>query len=153
MPIRSGVFGLLIFLGGCASSPPISMNGDYLQVTPQQAQDRNLAGKQVLWGGEIMNVSPGHNESCFELVGYALDETGRPLRDHHDSQGRFIACMPGFCDSVWYATGRSLTVAGILNADTRDKARANAAHYPLVAVEQLYLWPERFGEGGHGHGH
>lgn len=49
MQIRSGVFGLVIFLGGCASSPPINMNGDHLQVTPQQAQGQNLAGKQVLW--------------------------------------------------------------------------------------------------------
>lgn len=100
-----------------------------------------------------MNVYPGHDESCFELMGYVLDETGRPMREHHDSQGRFIACASGFYDPFWYATGRSLTVAGTLNADTKDEARANAARYPLVAVEELYLWPERFGEEGYGHGH
>lgn len=147
------VVAVIILLGGCVSNTPNLTNGEFLDLTPRQTQGQNLEGKRVRWGGEITSIAPGKDKTCFEVNSQALDETGRPVRDHRDTQGIFIACKSGYHDSSVYPKGRSLTVTGALSASTTDNVGATQSRYPLVTAEQLYLWPKRRGEGGYGHGH
>lgn len=133
---------VIILLGGCASTPPAPLREDSAPVTQQQAQDQNLVGQHIRWGGEIIETTPGKDTTCFELLGHPLDQGARPIIGGL-AQGRFIACAPGFYDPAVYVKGRELTVVGTLNETIAGKIGGYDYRYPHVQVEQLYLWHER----------
>src|SRR6185436_18741479 len=64
---------------------------------------------------------------------------GRPIREDF-TDGRFLVYVVGFFDPEVYSAGREITVSGRLRG---TEARAIGEHtyiYPVVRVEQIYLW-------------
>jgi outer membrane lipoprotein len=131
----------LLFLSACPTPPP-PLAGTFPETTVEQAQQKDLTGQRVRWGGTIVTVTPGENDTCFEIVSRPLDAQARPRRTDETS-GRFLACAPGFYDPAIYGVGRNVTVVGTLQASVVRKIGEHEYHYPQVSAEEVYLWPER----------
>jgi outer membrane lipoprotein len=140
MQSRCWLTVVLFVISGCVTTPE-PLRGEFAVLTPQTAQTQNAAGQRVRWGGEIIKATPGPNETCFELLGHALDDNGRPVRGDK-TQGRFIACAPGFYDPAVYIEDRELTVTGTLSDTVTDKIGNYDYRYPRVAAQTVYLWPK-----------
>lgn len=130
----------IVGLTACATVPD-TLQGNFTEVTPGQARATDAVGARVRWGGSIAEVMPRKTETCFELVGYPLNDTARPI-DGDTSSGRFIACGAGFYDPAIYAEGRDVTVTGTLTQSVSGKIGDYDYQYPRVAVDTLYLWPQ-----------
>jgi len=128
-------------LAGCAT-PPKPLQGQFSSLTPEQAVQRQGVGEIVRWGGRIVDVQPGSNSSCFEVVAIPLSGTSRP-QDVDQSLGRFIACRAGFYEPELFQPGRELTISGRIEGFETRKVGEYDYRYPRVAAEVVYLWPER----------
>lgn len=128
-------------LSACATAPQ-QLQGQYAALQPDQAAAEQRVGEQVRWGGRIVEVRTEKLRSCFEVVGAPLDAAGRPRRVDR-STGRFIACRSGFYEPQVFAAGRELTISGRIEGfETRPVGEFDY-HYPRVAADVVYLWPER----------
>jgi outer membrane lipoprotein len=135
-------FLVFLLLAGCATTPRPAAEGPLASITPAEGRTPEAAGAKVRWGGEILEVRPGKAETCFEVLARELSASGRP-RETDSSQGRFIACAPGFYDPAVYSRGRELTFTGTVMAPEQGKIGEHAYVFPRLAVDQLYLWPKR----------
>lgn len=97
---RAGPFAGMIFVAGCAGVIPEAarrgVDPDFtfaeLRADPDAARDR-----RVVFGGEILKVTPRAQETEIEVLQYPLrgdDAPDRALR----SGGRFLARWSGFLD-------------------------------------------------------
>src|SRR5262245_33970586 len=104
------LLALSVYAAACAR-PPAVLRGSFVPLTVPDARALGDVGERVRWGGTIVETRPAEHETCVEVVGRPLDDEARPrLTDETD--GRFVACSPGFFDPAVYAAGRELTVAG-----------------------------------------
>lgn len=138
------LFLFAFFLGGCASSIPKNINS-----TPEpnlSYEEFRIGGskymdKSVRWGGEIIAVENEENHSMVEILSHELGRRGRPL-EQDEYQGRFIARVNEFLDPEYYKKGRQLTVYGTLTREIEKDISAHTYSYPVIDVEQYYLWPD-----------
>lgn len=128
-------------LGACATAP-VPLKGEFSTITPQASVAQGQSAEHVRWGGEIIKVVPGTNETCFEVLSRELDSRARP-RNRDNSEGRFIACRSGFYDPEVFTKGRELTVTGHLNGTEVGKVGEFDYTYPKLAADAIYLWPKR----------
>ena len=133
--------GVLLPFGmaACVNRLPSAAPGS--QITVVRAQQENLTGQRVRWGGEIANITSAEHATCFEVRSHPLGRDGRPTSSQ-GSVGRFIACARGFYPHDLYE-GQQLTVVGTLRRPTVTMLGAFTYRYPRVAVEKLHFWPER----------
>ncbi len=129
-----------LFLAGCASIPPELTGNHFAAITPHDAQ--HSVGSRVRWGGTIAEVSLTRTQTCFEVVSHPLDASKRPEADDR-TEGRFIACAPGFYDPAVYAAGREVTFVGMLEAPSLGKVGQYEYLFPHLAASSVYLWPKR----------
>lgn len=132
---------MLLMLASCASVPSRLAGGPFAAVTPHMAQNQDLVGSRVRWGGTIAKVVPNKAETCFEVVGRPLDGSARP-EEGDKTEGRFIACSAGFYDPEVYAKGREITVIGTLQIPQLGKIGEFEYRYPRVSASEIYLWPK-----------
>jgi outer membrane lipoprotein len=105
--------------------------------TPEQ-----FIGTAVRWGGAIVSVRNLKDETVVEIVSRQLDGDGRP-RAEDQSEGRFLAQVTGFLDPAVYAGKREVTVSGRVAGALRQSIGEFPYQYPIVRVEQIYLWEPR----------
>ncbi len=140
------IFSAFMFVGllaACATTPRPIVEGPISPLTPEAARANQGVGpnERVRWGGEILDVMPGENQTCFEILSHELDVSGRP-RESRETDGRFIACDKGFYDPAVYSKERELTVVGsLMEPETRKIGEADYL-YPRLQIEKLYLWPQ-----------
>jgi outer membrane lipoprotein len=127
---------------GCATVPPPLAGDHFATVTPQQAVTQNVDGQRVRWGGEILRVEPRTMSTCFEILSRDLYADARPSRHDH-SEGRFIACKPGFFDPAIYTEGRDITIVGALNGNERHKVGQFDYTFAKIDADVVYMWPVR----------
>ncbi len=132
---------VLASLAACATAPA-PLKGEFSALLPSAAIVGNHSGERVRWGGEIIKVTPGQDETCFEVLSRDLDSSARP-RKRDNSEGRFIACRTGFYDPEVFTRGRELTVVGTVSGTEVGRVGQFDYTYPKVATEALYLWPPR----------
>jgi len=134
---------LAIALGGCATVPNQLAGENFAAITPQQAASQSAGGQRVRWGGEIINVEPRADTTCFEVLSRELYADARPKRRGDRSEGRFIACGQGFFDPAVYTKGRDLTITGSVSGSEQHKVGEYNYTFPHVNADQVYLWPKR----------
>jgi outer membrane lipoprotein len=132
----------LAALALACARPPAALQGAFPPVTVADAQVQSAIGESVRWGGRIVRVDPGEAETCLEVVSLPLDARARPLPSD-DSQGRFLACSPGFFDPAIYAVDREVTVVGNVRDLERGHVGERGYTFPKVAAHAIHLWPER----------
>ncbi len=140
----------LLLLAGCATSrvpQAISKAPEkpVLVSQVQQAPDRFL-DRRVRWGGTIIAVRNRKQTTEIEILSRPLDSRGRP-RGKKSGQGRFLALLTGFADPAEYPEQRLLTVTGRLKRVETRPIGEYPYLYPVVAVEQPYLWPKPLPSG------
>jgi outer membrane lipoprotein len=132
----------LALVAACARPPARLATGPFAEVTVAEAQQRDVTGVRVRWGGEVVTVEVGERETCFEMVSRPLDRFARP-RDTDDSDGRFLACAPGFYDPAVYDPGRAVTFVGTVAPSVVRRIGDLDYRYPRLQVETVHLWPKR----------
>jgi outer membrane lipoprotein len=131
----------LLAAAACAKPPPL-LQGTVVEIGVRQAQQQDMNGTRVRWGGRIVSTTPQADVTCVEILGLPLDRRARPL-DVDTSEGRFMACAPGFYDPEVFAPKREVTVTGALGGRVAGKVGELDYQFPKVEADVVYLWPER----------
>lgn len=142
---RSVCLSASLMLTACASPIP-----ETIKVAPPdnpelEAVLGNATGyesRQVRWGGEILETDNRENATRLTVLARPLVRNGKPDYDTDDSPGRFIAIVPGFLDPKVYGDKRMITVTGTLRHSEPGKVGEFAYTYPVVEVQDYYLWPK-----------
>lgn len=129
-----------LLLGGCAVNP-VAPAGPYAAVSPEMAAAGTATGSRVRWGGILVDTRPETARTCFEVLALPLDSEGEPLRERTVSEGRFIACSPGFYDPALYAKGREITVAGDIVKVETHRIGGYDYRFPVLQAGAPHLWP------------
>ena len=131
-----------VLLSSCTTVPE-QLKGEYTSLIPKQSTEENLQ-TAVRWGGVLLETKPEKDHTCFEILSRQLEKSMRPgVTDQSD--GRFIACKPGFYDPEIFRKGREVTLTGkIIHMDIR-KIDEYDYQFPIVDIEFMSLWPRRFG--------
>jgi outer membrane lipoprotein len=134
---------LTLLLAGCASGPDFPDEGIAKKLTPQKAvaEIDNMQGKRVIWGGTILASRNLEEKSQLEILAYPLDDNHYPDRDE-GALGRFLAESKGYLETVDYAVGRQVSILGSVREVRSGQVDAADYQYPLIEVEQIYLWPK-----------
>ncbi|MBI5016803.1 MAG: Slp family lipoprotein [Deltaproteobacteria bacterium] len=134
----------LLALGVCACvlRAPLDTRGVDPGLTPDRAAAaaKEASGRTVQWGGLLIRTTNLEEVTELEVLAYPLDRQGRP-RTGEAPQGRFLALRDGYVEAAVYAPGRLVTVVGRFSGTRAGLIGAMEYLYPLVKVEQLYLWP------------
>lgn len=133
-----GLIGLL--LSGCTTVPE-QLKGEFTTLTPESTRDKDLQTR-VRWGGTVLETRPEEDHTCFEILSRYLEKSMRPA-DSDQTNGRFIACRPGFYDPEVFEKGREVTLTGNLIYIDLRKVGEYDYHYPIVDIDFISLWPER----------
>jgi outer membrane lipoprotein len=133
----------VLMLAACASGPGISTEGVNETVTPRQAtaEIQDLRGDEVLWGGTIVSSTNLENSTRLEVLAYPLDSAQLP-ETFANPTGRFLVAKQGYLETVDYSPGRLVTVKGTLTKTHEGQIGETEYTYPVVAADQLYLWPK-----------
>jgi outer membrane lipoprotein len=102
-------------------------------------------GRTVMWGGVIIEAKNQKEGTLLEVLQKPLDWGGQP-REGDESEGRFLALHEGFLDTALYAKGREITAAGEIRGKRVQPIGEVEYGYPLLAVKEIHLWPERVRE-------
>ena len=129
-------------LAACATQPT-PLQGEYIEVTPQDAATADVTGQVVRWGGRIVRTEPQNNRTCFEVLSTRLDTYARPYWATDDVGGRFIACRAGFYDPAVFEPNREVTFTGRVEGYDNRKIGGYDYRFPRVAADVVYLWPVR----------
>lgn len=128
----------LFILAGCATSQP-GRTADTSTISSVKAQPEQHQDEDIVWGGTVVGVENRTDETWIEIVGRPLHDSGVPDLGH-DSNGRFLAIVPGFLDPVDYSNGRAITVTGTVDGSETRKIEEADYDYPVVAVADHQLW-------------
>jgi outer membrane lipoprotein len=143
-------FVLLLFavtlMAGCASTPGFETRGVDTSLSPRHSitQMSTVQGKQVLWGGMIVASTNLKDMTQLEILAYPLDSSQRPAVEEQ-SMGRFLAMYPGYLETADYTQGRLITIKGTLSGTQLGKIGESEYTYPVVNIQQKYLWPKGSG--------
>jgi len=135
--LTAGCAGLI---AGCVR-PPVPLSGSFAPMTVRDSQIQEAFGSEVRWGGRLARVDLRDDETCLEIVSLPLDRRARPTRSDV-SDGRFLACSPGFYDPAIYTPRREVTVVGTVVDLERGTVGKRGYTFPKVAAAAIYLWPE-----------
>lgn len=97
-------------------------------------------GRRVVFGGEILQVTPRAQETEIEVLHYPLGADDFPRRSA-PSGGRFLVRWTGFLDPATYPAGRLVTVAGTVEGAAERPVGEVQYRYPVIRADYLYLWP------------
>lgn len=134
-----------LWLSACASKVPDGIRkAPPGSVSPAEARTdgQRLQGVAVRWGGVIAAVENLRDQTRLDVVARPLGSDGNPRAADAPNLGRFLAQAPGFLDPAVYRPGREITVRGtFVGTETRDIGDY-PYRYPVVQVQQHYLWAE-----------
>jgi outer membrane lipoprotein len=131
----------LLALAACAPAPIYKAAPDAVAVPPfQVAQSpEQFANRPVIWGGRIVGVTNLADHSEVEVLAYPMDGSQRP-KANDSGNGRFIAVMPGYVESLDYPAGGLMTISGTLAGSRAGKVGQADYVFPLVQVNQSHVW-------------
>ena len=130
-----------LLLEACASTP-VPLRGEFPPVTPLQAQQNPPRGTTVRWGGGIIAVEPGQQDTCVEILARPLESWARP-QPTTANFGRFLACTRGFLDPEIFRRNRDITIVGQVTGVEHRPVGDFDYPYPLVRATEMYLWAPR----------
>jgi outer membrane lipoprotein len=96
----------------------------------------------VLWGGVIVSTRNLKEGTLLEILHKPLGFGNEPEAGDY-TEGRFLALSDGYLDSAVYSTGRKVTLVGVVKGMRVQLLDEIDYAYPLIAIKEAYLWPER----------
>ena len=131
-----------LLLAACASQPK-PLQGEFGQITPNDAITSDSTGAMVRWGGRIIRTEPLANRTCFEVMSTRLNTYARPYWATDDVGSRFIACRAGFYDPALFQANREVTFTGRIDGYETRRVGQYDYRFPRLAADVVYLWPVR----------
>lgn len=129
-------------LAGCASVPDdIKSPAPGPRLQEVRAAPEDHIGATVRWGGTISEVSNLEDRTVIAVVARPLTRSGEPLANERPL-GRFFADVERFLDPEEYRSGRRITVVGPFTGIRPAKIDQYLYDYPVVRVQNLYIWQE-----------
>lgn len=144
--VRYSVFLIpAVMLSACSSKIPPDIRQS-LEGAPGVAevheQPNLYRSQKIRWGGVILQTENKAKVSSITIVAFPLGRRGNPqLSDQ--SEGRFIAVINEFVEPLVYGRDREITVTGTLVGTQTAKVGEFSYQYPVVDVENYYLWPPK----------
>jgi len=147
--IRLAIPAVLLALSACAPAPIYKPTAANVVVAPAQVSQtpEQYSGRDVIWGGRIVQVNNLADHSEIEILAYPLDSSQRPKLSGN-GMGRFIATMSGYVESIDYPQGAPITVTGHLSGNRSGKVGEADYAFPLVGVTQSHIWSTSEMQGG-----
>jgi outer membrane lipoprotein len=141
------LFSLTLILSGCAHviSKDLRKKSD-LSLTLNQVRQNPEAfkGKQVVWGGEIIEaLNQKDGTTQVEVFQKPLGRKGEP-KETVTSEGRFLILADQYLDPYLFRKGKKITVAGEIQGEKIKPLGEMDYRYPLLLSKQIYLWPEYY---------
>jgi outer membrane lipoprotein len=138
----------LPLLHGCTyaiSSDVLQQADRSLTFQRLQAEPNSHPGAIVVFGGTITSIVNRKDGTLIEIAEKKLDYWGKPIRTDK-SGGHFLVFSHRYLDTMLYAPGRDITVAGeVVLAEGRPPGERESPLLFLHAKE-LKIWPrERLG--------
>lgn len=132
---------LVSLLVSCASTPDFDMTQVDESLTPQSvvAEPEHALGKDVLWGGTILNTQNLKDATHIEVLAYPLNTYQRPLLDSKPL-GRFIIHHQSYLEPATYAPGRAVSVLGEVSESLSGHVGESSYTYAVIKGERLHLW-------------
>lgn len=135
----------IILMSGCASHIPPEIR-QAPENTPGvenvHENPESYIAQKIRWGGVIVQTENKKEASRLTIVAYPLNKYGEPVSSGQSS-GRFIAISDEFLEPKTYTADRKVTIVGSLTKAEIVQVDEFAYQYPVVQVEQVYLWPAR----------
>lgn len=136
------IFSCLLLLTACSTYPPMPIPEDNPPLSVVRDSVTAYQGKQVAWGGVILDTQILENTTRIAILAKPLDSTGEP-QEVDQGLGRFIATFSGFRDPAIFAQGRLLTVVGPVVGSEVRKVGDFDYEYVIIQAETGRLWPIR----------
>ena len=136
--------GALLWLSGCASRLPQSITqapAESLSVAQVQKAPQDYRGKEVRWGGDILEVVNARKHTDVLVLARKLGRKGEPVVDGQ-ADARFIARFSGFREPAEFPEKKRLTVSGSIIGMEKRKVGEFSYPYPVVEVRESHLWPD-----------
>ena len=133
----------LLVAAGCQSTGGgLRLGAEEVAVMPRAAVEAGgLPGRQVAWGGIIVDAKNLADRTRLEVLAFPLDADGYP--DEGESPGgRFIADFFGFLDPVDHAPGRRVTIRGTIGRIESGRVGEASYDFPVVETVEVKLWPQ-----------
>jgi len=139
------ILGLCLLYSGCAtviSREAINRANREVTVVDVRTTPDVHKGEIILWAGEIVETHNKKEGTIIEILHKPENSSLRP-RDKDVSSGRFLAKYEGYLDVAIFAPGREVTVTGRILGERKQLLGEIEYNYPLVSVEEIYLWPRK----------
>lgn len=126
----------------CAATPKFDESIYATGLTPSEvvAGIDAAQGDAVMWGGAIVNSVNTDKGTQLEVLAYPLNRQQRP-NEKEPAWGRFLAVKDGYLETMDFAQGRQVTVIGTITGLQQGKIGDAAYTYPLVKIDDVFLWP------------
>jgi outer membrane lipoprotein len=130
---------LLVMLAGCASTqePESRQALTFLQV---KAAPDSFKGQSTVFGGKVLTARRLKESTKIEILQLPLDQSGRPVYDLTQSQGRFIAQQREFLDPATFPSGTRIAVTGIVSGSITLPLDETDYTYPVIAIKRVQVW-------------
>lgn len=86
---------LLVMLAGCASTRQTE-DGQVLTFPQVKASPDSFKGQSAVFGGKVLTARRLKDSTKIEILQLPLDQSGRPVYDLTQSQGRFMLFSENF---------------------------------------------------------
>ena len=145
----------LLVLGACASKIPPNIREAPLNapgISQVRADPGTFIESRIRWGGAILSLDHSADKSRLSIVTFPLNDDGKPVAQG-GSAGRFIAEVEGFLEPTIYSKDRDITIIGDLQGIETQRIGGFDYEYPVVAVDEFYLWPKKTVQTGYNRGY
>ncbi len=129
-------------LGGCSAKPVLPVAAPNPPVAAVQQDIAAYKDTHITWGGVILETNNADNQSEIVIITKRITASTRPI-EGDQTLGRFIAKVDGFLDPAIYSKGREMSVYGTISGQETRKVDDFDYRYPVVKVNEHYLWPVR----------
>ncbi len=136
----------LLLAAGCASDVCLRAGGTS-SITPSMVSATgDHIGKPAQWGGILLETHHLKDHTEFEIIGYPLDNCGRP-RTGSAQTGRFIIVHPGFLDTTDYPLGRAVSATGRITGVRKGRLGDADYGFPLLESYKVHQWSDQSTHG------
>jgi starvation-inducible outer membrane lipoprotein len=140
----SVLFSIMLFLQGCtyAISPDMVDRADKsITFEKLQTDPDTFKGKLVILGGTIEQITTEKQGTLLAVVQKRLDYWGKPERTKRTG-GRFFVFHTGYLNTMAYAPGNDITVAGEVIGTGSPMIGDAQYDHPAILSKELKLWSE-----------
>lgn len=132
---------LCLLLTGCAGKtcrqPAVNLSLTPSSVTATGEHEGDL----VQWGGVLVEARNLKRSTELEVVGYPLNNCGRPLIGSGQT-GRFIIVHPGFLETADYQAGQRVSTTGRITGIRKGQLGDANYSFPLLESYKVRQWPD-----------